>query len=145
MYRCASHRSFATIFATASASLTAALRQIAAPAFVALACVSTAHAQNLGFMHDSPISFMKQKDIASLTEALNAALDKGTEGQTSEWSNKGLGNGVPITATITPKDALQDKAMSCRHVAIQLMARNQQQSWQPLYCKTPGGWKLQKR
>ena len=137
MYRCASPRSSATVIA--------ALRPVAGAAFVALACMSTAHAQNLGFMHDSPISFMKQKDMASLAEALNAALDKGTDGQTSEWSNEGLGNSVPITATITPKDGLEDKGMTCRHVAIQLTARNQQQGWQPLYCKTPAGWKLQKR
>jgi hypothetical protein len=137
MYRCASQRSSATVIA--------ALRHVAGPAFVALACMSTAHAQNLGFMHDSPISFMKQKDMTSLTDALHAALDKSTDGQTSDWSNQGLGNSVPITATITPKDGLQDQGMTCRHVAIQLTARNQQQGWQPLFCKTSTGWKLQKR
>ncbi|CAB3796727.1 hypothetical protein [Pararobbsia alpina] len=137
MYRSASQRSSATV--------TAALRHVAGPTLVALACISTAHAQNLGFMHDSPISFMKQKDMASLKASLSTALDQATDGQTSEWSNQGLGNAVPITATITPKDHLENKGMSCRHVAIQLSARNQQQVWQPLFCKTSEGWKLQKR
>jgi len=141
MSRCASQRSSATVVA--------ALRRDAGPALaalaIALACMSTAHAQNLAFMHDSPISFMKQKDMASLTEALHAALDKSTDGQTSDWSNAGLGNSVPITATITPKDKVEDQGMSCRHAAIQLTARNQQQGWQPLFCKTSSGWKLQKR
>jgi hypothetical protein len=107
--------------------------------------ISTAYAQNLGFLHDSPISFMKQKDMASLTTALNEALDKNTDGQTSDWNNQGLGNSVPITATITPKDALKEQGTDCRHVAVQLNARNQQQNWQPLYCKSPQGWKIQKR
>lgn len=120
-------------------------RSAACAGFAVLACMSAAQAQNLGFMHDSPITFMKQKDMASLTEALNTALDSSTDGQTSEWSNTGLGNAVPITATMTPKDRLEDKGMTCRHASIQLMARNQQQTWQPLFCKTSAGWKLQKR
>lgn len=137
MYRCASPRSPARVIAT--------LRHATVSTLVALVCMSTAHAQNLGFMHDSPLTFMKQKDMESLKTALSAALDKGADGQTSEWSNTGLGNAVPITATITPKDALEDKGLNCRHAAIQLNARNQQQNWQPLFCKTPTGWKLQKR
>lgn len=107
--------------------------------------VSMAHAQNLGFLHDSPISFMKQKDMASLTTALDEALDKNADGQTSEWSNQGLGNPVPITGSITPKDALEDNGLNCRHLAVRLSARNQEQNWQPLYCKTAQGWKIQKR
>jgi surface antigen len=137
MNRCASPRLSTTVIA--------ALRRTAGPALVALACINTAQAQNLGFMHDSPISFMKQKDMASLTQALHAALDQSADGQAHEWSNKDLGNSVPITATITPKDGLEDQGMHCRHVAIQLVARNQQQAWEPLFCKTSAGWKLQKR
>jgi surface antigen len=133
--------------------LRVSLQRATRPALVALACavtlnsalLSTAHAQNLGFMHDSPIAFMKQKDMASLHDALSAALDKSADGQTTEWSNTGLGNSVPITATITPKDAVQDGGMNCRHVAVQLNARNQQQNWQPLFCKSAQGWKIQKR
>jgi surface antigen len=106
---------------------------------------STAHAQNLGFLHDSPIAFMKERDMASLTTALGEALDKNADGQMSEWNNEGLGNSVPIKGTITPKDAVQEKGLNCRHVEVQLTARNQEQGWQPLYCKSPQGWKIQKR
>jgi surface antigen len=127
----------------AAVSLT--LRSAAGAVFITLGCMSSAQAQNLGFMHDSPITFMKQKDMASLTEALNGVLDNSPDGQTSEWTNTGLGNAVPISGTMTPKDRLEDQGMKCRHVAIQLTARNQQQAWQPLFCKTSAGWKLQKR
>jgi len=133
-------------YSTASVAVIAfTLRSTAAAIVTALTCMSVAQAQNLGFMHDSPITFMKQKDMASLTEALNAALENSSDGQTSEWTNTGLGNAVPISGTMTPKDRLEDKGMTCRHVALQLTARNQQQAWQPLFCKTSAGWKLQKR
>ena len=122
------------------------LSKSAAVAALGLICVSSgAYAQNLAFMHNSPISYMRDKDLASLTKALNTALDGSADGQSSDWSNDGLGNSVPIKATVTPKDTADQGGMHCRHVAVTLSAKNQDQSWLPLFCKTAQGWKMQKR
>lgn len=103
------------------------------------------YAQNLAFMHNSPITYMRDKDLASLTKTLNAALDGSPDGQSADWSNEGLGNSVPIKGTVTPKDTADQNGMHCRHVAVTLNAKDQDQSWLPLFCKTAQGWKMQKR
>ena len=105
----------------------------------------TAVAQNLAFMHNSPISFMRDKDLASLTKTLNGVLDSSADGQTTEWTNEGTGNSVPIKGTLTPKDTDDQNGMHCRHLAVTLSAKSQDQSWLPLFCKTAQGWKMQKR
>jgi surface antigen len=87
---------------------------------------------------------MRDKDLASLTQTLNKALDASADGQTTEWTNDGLGNSVPIKASLTPKDTADQNGMHCRHVAVTVSAKSQDQSWLPLFCKTGQGWKMQK-
>lgn len=118
---------------------------VAVSALAALAYADVASAQNLAFMHNSPLTYMRDKDLASLTKTLNAALDGAPDGQTADWSNEGLGNSVPIKGSVTPKDTADQNGMHCRHVAVTLSAKNQDQSWLPLFCKTAQGWKMQKR
>ncbi|RKP54840.1 hypothetical protein D7S86_14510 [Pararobbsia silviterrae] len=120
-------------------------RPVTALAFAALAFAGTASAQNLGFMHSSPITFMRDKDVASLQQALHTALDNNADGQSSEWTNEGLGNPVPIKATITPKDNADEKGMHCRHATVTVTAKSQDQSWLPLFCKTAQGWKMERQ
>ena len=115
-----------------------------AVASVAFFACTAAFAQNLGFMHSSPITFMHDKDVASLSTALHTALDNNTDGQSSDWTNEGLGNSVAIKATITPKDSADQNGMHCRHASVTLNAKSQDQSWLPLFCKTAQGWKIQK-
>lgn len=115
-----------------------------AVASVAFFASAAAFAQNLGFMHSSPITYMRDKDVASLSTALHTALDNNADGQATEWTNEGLANSVAIKATITPKDSVDQSGMHCRHAAVTLNAKSQDQSWQPLFCKTAQGWKIQK-
>jgi hypothetical protein len=114
-------------------------------ALVLLTGSADVFAQNLGFMHSSPITYLRTKDLASLTKTLDTALDGSADGQSTDWSNDGLGNSVPIKATLTPKDTADQNGMHCRHVAVTISAKDQDQSWLPLFCKTAQGWKMQKR
>ena len=121
------------------------LKLVAIAAVAGCTYTGSAFAQNLAFMHNSPLTYMRDKDLASLTKTLNTALDSAPDGQTAEWTNEGLGNSVPIKGTLTPKDTADQNGMHCRHIAVTLSAKNQDQSWVPLFCKTGQAWKMQKR
>ncbi|HEY4350490.1 MAG TPA: hypothetical protein VGN31_04650, partial [Paraburkholderia sp.] len=53
-----------------------------------------AQAANLGFLNDTPISYMKQRDIDSLKAAAFKALDNQQDNESVTWNNEGTGNGV---------------------------------------------------
>lgn len=60
-----------------------------------------AHAANLGFLNDTPISYMKQRHIDSITQAVFTALNDKQDGESASWANEGAGNSVKIGMTIT--------------------------------------------
>ena len=48
-----------------------------------------AQAANLGFLNDTPISYMKQRDVDSIKKAVFAALNDKQDGETTTWVNEG--------------------------------------------------------
>ncbi|PRX30216.1 outer membrane surface antigen [Paraburkholderia sp. BL18I3N2] len=105
-----------------------------------------AHAANLGFLNDTPISYMKQRDIDSVKKAVFAALNEKQDGETATWVNEGTGNSVKIDAAITMASTAKDGDRTCRDVGVVLNAKGQSMNLRPQFCKQGSGtWQLQKK
>lgn len=105
-----------------------------------------AQAANLGFLNDTPISYMKQRDIDSVRKAVFATLDNKHDGESTNWVNEGTGNSVKIDANITVASTAKDGARTCRDLAVVLNAKGQSMNLRPQFCKEGGGtWVLQKK
>lgn len=107
--------------------------------------MGVAQAANLGFLHDTPASYMKQKDNESLGRAVRAALDDKQDGESANWTNEGTGNSIKIDATITPGNTVKDDKGTCRDATVALNAKGQTMMLRPRYCRTQGtAWIYQK-
>jgi hypothetical protein len=105
-----------------------------------------AHAVNLGFLSDTPISQMRQADIASIQSAVMQALDTKQDGEMVKWVNTDTRNRTRIDATITPSHTIKDEARTCRMVAIALRARGQSMNLNPQFCRSGSdNWEFQRR
>lgn len=105
-----------------------------------------AQAANLGFLSNTPISYMKQADLQALNGAAKTALDTKQDGEALNWSNEGAHNSVEIKGTITPSDTVKTGDRTCRKVSIVALAKGQTQTWAPTACKTgEGKWQLLKQ
>ncbi|WP_144108656.1 RT0821/Lpp0805 family surface protein [Paraburkholderia sp. BCC1886] len=105
-----------------------------------------AQAANLGFLNDTPISYLKQRDTDSIKKAVFGALDNKQDGESTSWDNTGTGNSVKIDATITVASTAKDGARTCRDVGVVLNAKGQSMNLRPQFCKQgSGSWQLQKR
>lgn len=123
----------------------ACVQSLAAAALIA--GTGSAFAANLGFLNDTPISYMKQRDLQALNSAARTALDTKQDGESLDWSNQGAGNPVPIKGTITPQDTVKDGERTCRKVTLVAIAKGQTQTWTPTACKqgASGKWQLLKQ
>lgn len=118
----------------------------ASAACALLFSLHTAFAANLEFLHDTPLSYLTQKDIDSVKRAVITALNSKSDGESSEWTNEGLGNSVKIDATLTPHDTSKTGNRTCRLVNVVLNAKGQSVNLHPRYCRTGGAqWQLQKK
>jgi surface antigen len=105
-----------------------------------------AQAANLGFLNDTPISYMKQRDVDSIKSAVSTALNSKQDGEITSWDNEGTGNSVKIDATITIASTAKDGERTCRDVGIVLNAKGQSMTLRPQFCKQNSGtWQLQKK
>lgn len=121
------------------------VQSMAAVALVAGTAVASA--ANLGFLNDTPISYMKQRDLQALNKAASAALEGNKDGESSDWSNQGTGNPVSIKGTVTPHESFEEGGRTCRKVTLVAVAKGQTQTWTPTACKPSGGgkWQLKKQ
>jgi surface antigen len=111
-----------------------------------LAATVGAYAANLGFLSDTPISYMKQRDIDSVKAAAMGALDSKQDGEAATWVNDGTGNSVHIDATITPQSTAKEGDRTCRDLAVVLNAKGQSMTLRPQFCREgSGAWQLQKK
>ncbi|WP_233856172.1 hypothetical protein [Paraburkholderia sp. HD33-4] len=102
-------------------------------------------AANLAFLHDTPVAYMTQGDLASIEHAIDEVLDTKPDGQASKW-NSGTRNGVPVAAVLTPESTHPQGQLTCRTVFVKLEAKGQAMLLRPLYCRQgKGEWQLQKR
>ena len=105
-----------------------------------------AQAANLGFLNDTPISYMKQRDVDSIKNAVFAALNDKQDGESVSWVNEGTGNSVKIDATISLASTAKDGERICRDVGVVLNAKGQSMNLRPQFCKQgSGNWQLQKK
>lgn len=120
------------------------LRTLTAAALVAVS--AGAGAANLGFLNNTPISYMKQPDLQALNNAAQKALNTKQDGESLDWDNKGAGNPVPIGGTVTPQSTFEADGLHCRKITIVANAKGQTQTWTPIACKqSDGKWKLKKQ
>ncbi|MDR5823423.1 MULTISPECIES: RT0821/Lpp0805 family surface protein [unclassified Caballeronia] len=116
---------------------------------LAAACIiasGTAQAANLGFLNNTPITYMKQRDLQALNKAAQKALETKQDGESLDWDNKGAGNTVPINGTVTPQSSFESDGMKCRKIELVAHAKGQTQTWTPTACKASDGkWKLKKQ
>jgi surface antigen len=104
-----------------------------------------AHAVNDGFLADTPISYMRQREIDSLLQAARNALDTKKDGETAIWNNAGMGNSVMVDATLTISQTTQDGDRTCRRMTAVINAKRQSMTLRPQYCKSGSGpWQFQK-
>ena len=105
-----------------------------------------AQAANLGFLNDTPITYMKPRDVDSVKVAVIKALDDKKDGETTNWVNEGTGNSVKIDAVITMASTAKDGDRTCRDVGVVLNAKGQSMNLRPQFCKQgAGAWQLQKK
>ncbi|SAK63556.1 hypothetical protein AWB79_03020 [Caballeronia hypogeia] len=125
-----------------------ALARISFLTLAASALVVSAQAQaaNLGFLNNTPITYMKQRDLQALNDAAQKALNTKQDGESLDWDNKGTGNTVPINGTVTPQSSFESDGLKCRKVELVAHAKGQTQTWMPTACKqSDGKWKLKKQ
>jgi surface antigen len=105
-----------------------------------------AQAANLGFLNNTPITYMKQRDLQALNKGAHTALDTKQDGESLDWNNEGAGNPVAIDGTITPSSTDKKGDRTCRKLTMVAHAKGQAQTWAPTICKTDGGsWALLKQ
>lgn len=122
----------------------ASVRTIAAAALVTVS--GAASAANLGFLNNTPITYMKQRDLQALNDAAQIALNTKQDGESLDWDNKGAGNTVPINGTVTPENSFEENGVKCRKITLVANAKGQTQTWTPVACKASDGkWKLKKQ
>lgn len=104
-------------------------------------------ASNLAFMQNSPLSFLRAKDNASLAQLADQVLRNKADNETTDWSNKGTGNPVAITGQVTPSNTQKQGDETCRDLVVRLNARGQEVTLRLVACKVKDDapWKLQKR
>jgi surface antigen len=112
-----------------------------------VATLSTgAFAANLGFLNNTPITYMKQRDLQMLNAAAQTALNTKGDGESLEWNNKGAGNPVPVNGTVTPHETFDSGGLKCRKITLVANAKGQTQTWEPTACKHEDGkWQLKKQ
>jgi surface antigen len=114
---------------------------------VAFAVASAgAFAANLGFLNNTPITYMKQRDLQALNKAAQTALETNKDGESLDWNNEGTGNTVAINGTVTPHETFESDGLKCRKITLVANAKGQTQTWAPTACRQADGkWKLKKQ
>jgi surface antigen len=115
---------------------------------VFLSYAGVSYAANLGFLMNTPISYMKERDLQQLNRAAQKALNSKQDGEALDWNNDGTGNSVHVEGTVTPLNTRKEGDRSCRTIAIVAKAKGQTQTWSPTACKDGGAdskWQLLKQ
>jgi surface antigen len=105
-------------------------------------------AANLGFLMNTPISYMKERDLQQLNRAAQTALNSKQDGEALDWNNDGTGNPVHVEGTVTPLNTRKEGDRNCRTIAIVAKAKGQTQTWTPTACKEGSSnskWQLLKQ
>lgn len=115
-------------------------------AFFVTIGMGSAHAANLGFLNNTPMSFMNQADYNSLQDAVRDAVEHKADGESTTWSNEGSRNSTRINSTITPSNTQKEGDKTCRDTEVAITAKGQSMTLHPHFCrKGQGAWVFQKQ
>jgi len=109
-------------------------------ALAALAAISvTAHAANMGFLGNAPISRMTEEDVDMFYQAVQETLEKSPDKSRTGWENPATG----ASGTLLPLDTFAGPAgEACRHLQITNRAGGLRSQHVFTLCKgTDGSWK----
>ena len=98
-------------------------------------------AQNVFFLHDSPIQAMTEEEVAQLEQSAYRALDTTPDGQTLTWKSATSDTG----GTITPTATWEEHGRPCRTLQFDHQAKGR--IGRPVldFCKqADGSWKIVK-
>ncbi|MBU6494320.1 MAG: hypothetical protein KGK15_13800 [Burkholderiales bacterium] len=116
-------------------------------ATAALSAATSLYAQsNLGFLHDTPMTFLQDRDSDALYQSVANVAEHNRDGQTTRWTNEGMGNPVVVSAAITPQKTVKTVTQTCRDLVVVLYSKGQKQAFYPNLCRTADGkWQLTRR
>jgi len=112
--------------------------RLLAVAALAATCI-TAHAANMGFLGNAPISRMTDEDVDLFYQAVQETLDKSPDKSRTGWENPTTG----ASGTLLPLDTFAGPAGEpCRHLQITNRAGGLRSQHTFTLCKgTDGSWK----
>jgi len=117
------------------------LRLIIASA-LALSASHLAHAVNIGFLRDAPITFFSQEEMGMFKQTVLRSLADNADGQTSRWSSTTSDSG----GEVTPLDTRNVDDTTCRRTRIVNRAKGREGFGVYEFCLQPDGdWKIVSR
>jgi surface antigen len=97
------------------------------------------------WLRNTPLGQLDQRDIEALDSTVRVVLNTRSDGETSRWTNRGSGNPVEISATLTPEGTSLKHGRTCRFVAVTMHAKGKTVKLRPQYCQPgDGSWERQK-
>lgn len=99
----------------------------------------TAYGAGLGFLKESPVRYFTDEDWRLLKNASQRALEKGQDGETSEWQNPDTDS----SGALTPTRSFRQDGSECRTLIIQTAAAGRTSEGTYDFCKQADGtWKM---
>lgn len=80
--------------------------------------ISSATAQNIGFLSKGPIAYLSDDEKVMLSETLNQALENSADGETVTWDNPKSGHNGRIELL----DTHEDYGTTCRTIRTHMTA-----------------------
>jgi surface antigen len=109
-------------------------RIAAAAALLAFAVV--AHAFNMSFLNDSPITRLTAEELKQYTAFTLKALDEAPDGATLEWKAPKS----EFISRITLERTFTEANLTCRDARIEADARDRHSRGTYTFCKVKGVW-----
>ena len=99
---------------------------------------TTASAQYVALLKNSPAELFDDEDLKLFLEAARRALDEGGEKQSFAWQNPKTGHRGEFTVL----KAFQSKERDCKRVGVHNEAQGRKSDMRHNLCKVDGRWRL---
>jgi hypothetical protein len=101
-----------------------------------LALTVVAHAFNMSFLNDSPVTRLTAEELKQYTAFTLKALDEARDGTTVEWTAPKS----QFNSKITLERTFADANLTCRDARIETYARDRNSRGTYTFCKVKGVW-----
>ncbi len=99
--------------------------------------IAPAQGFNLGFLQDSPASYLKDEDIEMFLDAAQQALASERDGVDIWWDNPKTGN----NGSVTPIRSFQQDGRPCKRLRVATFAGERSGTSEFTFCQAAeGGW-----